>query len=83
MSIVELAVRSLEDNPVFNSGHGAVLNEAGKIEMDAIIVDGGEPVHNGLGSTTFNQPRKNFRSFIYLVCTFFCDLSICLLWFSW
>lgn len=40
--LVEIAVRSLEDNPVFNAGHGAVFNEAGRIEMDAIIVDGCE-----------------------------------------
>ena len=37
---VEVAVRSLEDNPTFNAGHGSVWNEAGLIEMDAIIVDG-------------------------------------------
>ena len=40
IAAVEVAVRSLEDNPFFNAGHGAVLNEAGQIEMDAIIVDG-------------------------------------------
>ena len=39
-----MAVRSLEDNPVFNAGHGSVFNEAGKIEMDAIIVDGGKSI---------------------------------------
>ena len=43
-SVVEMAVRSLEDNPVFNAGHGSVFNEAGKIEMDAIIVDGGKSI---------------------------------------
>lgn len=40
--LVEAAVRSLEDNPVFNAGHGACLNKAGEIEMDAIISDGSE-----------------------------------------
>ena len=35
-------MRSLEDNPLFDAGHGSVLNKAGEIEMDAIIVDGGE-----------------------------------------
>ncbi len=35
-------MRSLEDNPIFNSGHGSSLNKAGEIEMDAIIVDGSE-----------------------------------------
>lgn len=37
---VEVAVRSLEDDPVFNAGHGSVLNMAGEVEMDAIITDG-------------------------------------------
>ena len=37
---VERAVRSLEDNPSANAGHGSVLNENGEIEMDALIVDG-------------------------------------------
>ena len=27
---------------MFNAGHGSVLNQAGEVEMDAIIVDGGE-----------------------------------------
>jgi beta-aspartyl-peptidase (threonine type) len=37
---VEKAVNSLEDNPFFNAGHGAVLNEIGQIECDAMIMDG-------------------------------------------
>ena len=37
---VEIAVNSLEDNPVFDAGHGSVLNSIGEVEMDAIIVDG-------------------------------------------
>ena len=39
---MEAAVRSLEDNPVFNAGHGSCLNKAGEVEMDAIITDGSE-----------------------------------------
>ncbi len=35
-------MRSLEDNPVFNAGHGSCLNKAGEVEMDAIITDGSE-----------------------------------------
>ena len=33
-------MRCLEDNPVFDAGHGSVLNDVGEVEMDAIIVDG-------------------------------------------
>lgn len=37
---VEAAVRVLEDAPFFNAGTGSVLNAAGFVEMDALIVDG-------------------------------------------
>lgn len=30
----------MEDNPNFNAGHGAVLNEKGEVECDAMIMDG-------------------------------------------
>ena len=40
MDAVEKAVNSLEDNPNFNAGHGAVLNEIGQVECDAMIMDG-------------------------------------------
>lgn len=37
---VEFAVKSLEDDPCFNAGRGSYPNAEGKVEMDAIIVDG-------------------------------------------
>lgn len=37
---VEASVRYLEDCPLFNAGKGAVLNELGKAELDAAIMDG-------------------------------------------
>lgn len=40
LDAVEAAVRSLEDNSIFNAGHGAVLNSEGEVELDAIIMDG-------------------------------------------
>jgi beta-aspartyl-peptidase (threonine type) len=40
LDAVEAAVRVLEDDPVFDAGRGSVLNEAGNVEMDALIIDG-------------------------------------------
>lgn len=36
----EAAVRSMEDDPAFNAGRGAVLNQAGAVELDAAVMDG-------------------------------------------
>lgn len=40
LDAVEAAVRTLEDNPVFNAGKGSVFNHEGKHEMDAAIMEG-------------------------------------------
>lgn len=37
---VEVAVRALEEDPLFNAGFGSVLNEDGEVETDAAVVDG-------------------------------------------
>ncbi len=37
---VQAAVIKLEENPLFNAGHGAVLTADGKAELDAAIMDG-------------------------------------------
>lgn len=37
---VETAIRSLENNPLFNAGKGAVFTNEGKHEMDASIMNG-------------------------------------------
>ena len=37
---VEAASRLLEDDPVFDSGRGSYVNQAGHVELDAIVMDG-------------------------------------------
>lgn len=40
LDAVETCAALLEDDPLFNAGRGSVLNEHGRIEMDAAIMDG-------------------------------------------
>jgi L-asparaginase / beta-aspartyl-peptidase len=40
LDAVEQAIRSLEDNPLFNAGKGSVFTNKGKNEMDASIMNG-------------------------------------------
>eukprot|EP00250_Pteridium_aquilinum_P010998 c19773_g1_i1 orf=37-564(+) len=40
IDVVELVVRALEDNPLFNAGRGSVLTTNETIEMEACIMDG-------------------------------------------
>jgi beta-aspartyl-peptidase (threonine type) len=40
LDAVEAAVRSLEDNPMFNAGTGACLNSDGNIQLDAGLMEG-------------------------------------------
>ena len=38
LDAVEAAIRCMEDEPLFNAGHGAVLTKEGKCELDASIM---------------------------------------------
>ena len=40
LDVVEFAIRELENFPLFNAGHGAVINAEGIVELDASIMDG-------------------------------------------
>jgi L-asparaginase / beta-aspartyl-peptidase len=40
LDAVEMTIRVMEDNPLFNAGKGAVFTHEGKNEMDASIMDG-------------------------------------------
>ena len=40
LDAVEAAVRTMEDNPIFNAGKGAVFTHEGRNELDAAIMDG-------------------------------------------
>jgi beta-aspartyl-peptidase (threonine type) len=40
LDAVQAAVEALEDDPLFNSGRGAVFTAEGRIELDAAIMDG-------------------------------------------
>ncbi|XP_029031243.1 isoaspartyl peptidase/L-asparaginase [Betta splendens] len=56
LDAVEAAVRSMEDNSVFNAGHGATLNTDGEVELDAIIMDG-RTLGSGAVSCVKNIPH--------------------------
>ena len=43
LDAVTTAVRTMEDDPQFNAGRGAVLNHQGDAELDAAIMDGSGP----------------------------------------
>ncbi|MDA1265546.1 MAG: isoaspartyl peptidase/L-asparaginase [Planctomycetota bacterium] len=40
MDAVEAAILPMEDSPLFNAGHGAVLTHEGHCELDASVMDG-------------------------------------------
>lgn len=54
---VEMAIRALEDDPTFNAGHGAVLNDKGEVECDAAIMDGSDLSVGGVAAvSTLRHP---------------------------
>jgi beta-aspartyl-peptidase (threonine type) len=49
LDAVTAAVRTMEDDPQFNAGRGAVLNHEGDAELDAAIMDGHGPRAGAVG----------------------------------
>lgn len=49
---VEVAVRAMESNPIFNAGYGAVLTSAGTVELDASIMEGRELRAGAVGAVS-------------------------------
>lgn len=42
LDAVQAAVETLEENPLFNAGHGAVFTAAGRNELDAAVMNGAD-----------------------------------------
>lgn len=53
---VERAIHVLEDHPDLNAGYGAVLNQAGEIELDAGIADGATGRMGGVANVRVHHP---------------------------
>jgi L-asparaginase / beta-aspartyl-peptidase len=63
LDAVEAVVRFMEDCPLFNAGKGAVLNEDGKAELDASIMDGRTLKAGAIaGVTTIKNPISAARN---------------------
>ncbi len=52
LDAVEKVIRFMEDCPLFNAGIGAVLNEDGKAELDAAVMDGKTGKAGAVGGVT-------------------------------
>jgi beta-aspartyl-peptidase (threonine type) len=49
---VEAAINTMEDNPLFNSGRGAVFTAAGRNELDSAIMNGADLTAGAVASVT-------------------------------
>lgn len=57
LDAVEMVVRNLEENPLFNAGRGAVFTSEGTHELDAAIMDGSTLAAGAItGVTTVKHP---------------------------
>lgn len=59
LEAVTLAVEAMEDEPLFNAGKGSVLDETGKVTMDASIMRGRDQAAGAVvGLTTTRHPIR-------------------------
>ncbi|MCA9167843.1 MAG: isoaspartyl peptidase/L-asparaginase [Planctomycetales bacterium] len=57
LDVVEAVIRTLEDDPLFNAGRGAVRTQAGRCELDSSIMDGHTRACGAIaGVTTVKNP---------------------------
>jgi L-asparaginase / beta-aspartyl-peptidase len=56
LDAVEAAVCALEDDPRLNAGYGSVLNQAGRLELDAALADGERGRCGSVAGITFRHP---------------------------
>ncbi|KAL8938578.1 MAG: hypothetical protein Q9211_003145 [Gyalolechia sp. 1 TL-2023] len=62
VDVVEYAVSELEDCPFFNAGKGAILNEKGKHELEAGILDGSTGAYGAVACvSTIKNPVRAAR----------------------
>ncbi|MEP6594608.1 MAG: isoaspartyl peptidase/L-asparaginase [Ginsengibacter sp.] len=60
---VEMAIRTMEDSPLFNAGKGSVFTNEGKNEMDAAIMNGKTLAAGSVaGVTTIKNPISAARA---------------------
>jgi beta-aspartyl-peptidase (threonine type) len=52
LDAVELTVKNMEDNPLFNAGKGAVFTHEGRNELDASIMDGSNLAAGAVAAVT-------------------------------
>lgn len=63
LDAVEATIHTLEDNPLFNAGKGAVFTHDGKNEMDAAIMDGKTMMAGAVaGVTVIRNPISAARA---------------------
>lgn len=63
IDVVEAVIKTMEDNPLFNAGKGAVFTNEGKNELDASIMTGDDQKAGAIGGvTTVKHPISLARA---------------------